>query len=90
MEATLKLNAQQVITLFEMCEHCSSMIHSKHDKDAKVPHSFALVMSLQSKLDGCDNLESEEPTLLDQAELELRSKEYILPELLTNKSNALT
>lgn len=92
---TLELNARQVLALFEMCETCSSLIHAKHRESGKLPESFALVMSIQGKLDGCEEMfrlddcdevtcEPSKATMLDLAEVEgLRgnTEKWVLPEL---------
>ena len=85
MKATIELNATQVVALYEMCEFCSTVIHRQYDGQdlGHTPESFGVVMSIQSKLDGCEDLDSHEPSLLDIAGVEVTDKKLftILPEL---------
>ena len=87
---TIELTAEQVIALFEMCEHCASFIHKAVDGE-EVPQAkleFAKVMEIQNKLDGCDNLDRldnlDEPNMspLAPACLEFGSTSQILTYLL--------
>jgi hypothetical protein len=77
----ISLTSQQIVVLFEMCEIVGSLVHAKHQDDAKVLESFYLVKSIQDKLDGCEDLSNEAPSLLELAESEV-GKEMVMPELL--------
>lgn len=82
-ELNLKLNSTQLVALFEMCEFCTSHVHKHHEAlgdNQSVPRSFALIMSIQSKLDGCEDISDESPSLLDQAEVEHNNKSVLMPE----------
>lgn len=87
-EYIIKLNAKQVLALFEMCEHCSTVIHQKHPEAVSAPDTFGLVMSIQDKIDGCEEMNMDKPSLLDEAEAELDIKEFIIPELVNKGSLA--
>lgn len=84
---TIELNAEQVIALFEMCEHCASFIHKevKGEELAQAKLEFAKIMEIQDKLDGCDdldNLDESKICLLEQACFEFGSTSQILTYLL--------
>lgn len=81
---TIELTAEQVIALFEMCEHCASFIH-KAVEGEEIPQAkleFAKVMEIQNKLDGCDNLDEPNMSPLAPACLEFGSTSQILTYLL--------
>lgn len=63
---TIQLSAREVITLFEMCEACTTIAFRAGNKE-----DFARILEVQNKLYGCENLESEAPSLLEQTEEEL-------------------
>ena len=81
---TIALTAEQVIALFEMCEHCASFIH-KAVEGEEIPQAkleFAKVMEIQNKLDGCENLLEPKMSPLSLACFEFGSTSQILTYLL--------
>lgn len=67
----IELSAAQVIVLFEMCEHCSTVIHAANRESEEIPENFGIVMGIQSKLDGCEEMNMDKVSLLEQAQSEL-------------------
>lgn len=72
-EYTLKLSAMQVLALYEMIEHATSVIHRAHKGEGEgegdfIPPSFCVLVGIQNKIDlVSESVEEPAEVMLDAA-----------------------